>query len=72
MHDPRFNGGREATRLNPIREDGIESNNWGEGPAADDGYLWYRALPYADLHLGRHVRAFGQLAVAFADDKNPR
>jgi Alginate export len=54
-----------------LRYEWIKSNNWGEGPAADDGYLWYRALPHADLHLGRYVRVFGQLVVAFADDKEP-
>jgi Alginate export len=54
-----------------LRYEWIKGNNWGEGPAADDGYLWYRALPYADLHLGRYVRVFGQLVVAFADDKEP-
>jgi len=54
-----------------LRYEWIKNNNWGEGPVADDGYLWYRALPYADLHLGRYVRAFGQLVVAFANDKEP-
>ena len=33
----------------------------------DDGYLWYRAMPYADLHLGPRVRLFGELIAAFAE-----
>jgi Alginate export len=54
-----------------LRYEWIEANNWGEGPAADDGYLWYRALPYADLHAGPYLRIFGQLVAAFAEDKEP-
>ena len=38
--------------------------NWGE--VAFDSYEWYRALPYADLHLGPNVRLFGQLIGAWA------
>ncbi len=38
---------------------------WGSADALDDSYLWMRALPYADLHLGR-VRAFVQPIAAYA------
>ncbi|WP_218845584.1 alginate export family protein [Sphingomonas melonis] len=38
---------------------------WGAAAAADDGYLWLRALPYADLHVGR-VRGFVQPIAAYA------
>lgn len=38
--------------------------NWGE--VARDSYEWYRALPYADLHLGSNVRLFGQLIGAWS------
>ena len=54
-----------------LRYEWIKNNNWGEEPAPDDGYIWYRALPLADLHLGRHFRLFGQLVVAYADGKEP-
>jgi hypothetical protein len=54
-----------------LRYEWFKNNNWGEGPAADDGYIWYRVLPLADVHLGPYVRLFGQLVVAFADDKEP-
>jgi hypothetical protein len=54
-----------------LRYEWIKANNWGEGPAADDGYLWYRTLPHADLHLGPYLRVFGQLVAAFAEDKEP-
>jgi hypothetical protein len=38
---------------------------WGSADAPDDSYLWMRALPYADLHVGR-VRAFVQPIAAYA------
>lgn len=38
---------------------------WGGAPAPDDSFLWLRALPYADLHVGR-VRAFVQPIAAYA------
>ena len=34
--------------------------NWGAAP--DDGYVWHRFMPYADLHLG-DVRLFAQRIV---------
>jgi hypothetical protein len=49
-----------------LRYERYENNNWGEGPQDNDGYLWARALPLADLHLGDNVRFFGQLVSAFA------
>ena len=54
-----------------LRYEGFENNNWGQEPVPDDGYLWYRALPLADLHLGPHVRLFGQLIAAWAEGKEP-
>lgn len=36
------------------------NEDWGEQPG-DDGYLLQRYMLHADLHLGRHVRLFGQL-----------
>jgi hypothetical protein len=65
--DVYFTLGAEAR----LRYEWTKNNNWGEGPATDDGYLWYRALPLADLHLGRYVRLFGQFVFAFADGKEP-
>lgn len=54
-----------------LRYEGYENNTWGQEPAPDDGYLWYRALPVVDLHLGPHVRLFGQLIAAWAEGKEP-
>ena len=33
----------------------------------EEGYVWYRQLPYADLHLGTSFRAFGQFIIAYAE-----
>lgn len=54
-----------------LRYEHVENNLWGEAPVPDDGYLWYRAMPYADLHLGPRVRLFGQLIAAFAGGVAP-
>jgi hypothetical protein len=48
-----------------LRYEVFNNNNWGEGPQDDDGYLWARAMPLADLHVGENVRVFGQLISAF-------
>jgi hypothetical protein len=53
-----------------LRQESYRNNGWGEAEAPDDGYLWVRALPYADLHLGR-VRAFVQPIVAYAAGVQP-
>src|SRR5262245_47187995 len=37
-----------------LRHEHYSNNNWGQEPAPDDGYLWYRVLPSVDLHLGPH------------------
>jgi hypothetical protein len=47
------------------RAENYRANLWGGADAPDDGYLWLRALPYADLHVGR-VRAFVQPVAAYA------
>jgi hypothetical protein len=51
-----------------LRYERYEHNNWGEGPQDDDGYLWLRALPLADVHIGRRLRLFGQFINAYAVD----
>ncbi|WP_404339938.1 alginate export family protein [Sphingomonas sp. MMS12-HWE2-04] len=51
------------------RVESFDNNLWGSGPAPDDGYLWLRALPYADLHVGTGklgFRAFVQPVAAYA------
>ncbi|WGF90278.1 alginate export family protein [Marinivivus vitaminiproducens] len=48
-----------------LRYEGFRNNLWGDGPAPDDGYLWRRVMPHADIHLGP-FRAFGQLTAADA------
>ncbi|KMS52543.1 hypothetical protein V474_23545 [Novosphingobium barchaimii LL02] len=41
------------------RSETYDDNLWGGAEAPDDGYVWLRAMPYADLHVGR-LRAFVQ------------
>lgn len=44
--------------------------NWGAAP--DDGYIWHRFMPYADLHLG-NLRLFAQPIVsAISGVRRPR
>lgn len=47
------------------RDESYRDNLWGDGPAPDDGYLWLRLMPYADLHVGQ-LRAFVQPIAAYA------
>jgi hypothetical protein len=47
------------------RNENYRSNLWGGGDAPDDGFLWVRALPYGDLHVGR-FRTFVQPIAAYA------
>lgn len=51
-----------------LRYERFDDNNWGEGAQDDDGYLWARALPLADLHVGQNLRVFGQIISAFVYD----
>lgn len=53
-----------------LRQETYRNHLWGDAPAPDDGYLWVRALPYADLHVGR-FRAFVQPIVASAIGVQP-
>lgn len=53
-----------------LRNEDFRDNLWGSADAPDDGYGLARALPYADLHLGR-VRAFVQPVVAYAASVAP-
>lgn len=48
-----------------IRYEGFENNNWGQPPSPDDGYLWLRLMPLADLHVGP-VRTFVQGIAGYA------
>lgn len=47
------------------RVESYGDNLWGGADAPDDAYLWLRAMPYADLHVGR-ARAFVQPIAAYA------
>lgn len=47
------------------RYEGFDNNLWGDPPAPDDGYLWLRVMPHADLHAGP-VRAFVQGIAGYA------
>jgi Alginate export len=50
-----------------LRYERYWNNEFGSGPKPSEGYLWFRDLPYADLHIGPNFRAFGQLIAAYAD-----
>ncbi|MEG3175387.1 alginate export family protein [Sphingomonas sp. RB3P16] len=53
-----------------LRNEDYRANLWGAAAAPDDGYLWARAVPYADLHVGR-VRGFVQAIAAYAVGVRP-
>ncbi|PSJ40652.1 alginate export family protein [Allosphingosinicella deserti] len=42
-----------------LRYEGFDDNGWGAAEAPDDGYLWLRVMPHADLHAGP-LRGFVQ------------
>lgn len=48
-----------------LRTEKYHDNLWDTAEAPNDGYLWLRAMPYVDLHVGR-VRAFVQPIIAYA------
>ena len=52
------------------RSESYRNNLWGGADAPDDSYLWLRALPHADLHVGK-VRAFVQPILAYAVGVSP-
>lgn len=47
------------------RFEGFDDNLWGDPPAPDDGYLWLRVMPHADLHAGP-ARVFVQGIAGYA------
>jgi hypothetical protein len=59
-----------------LRNEDYHGNVLGNPAAPDDGYLWIRAMPYADLHVGlgggtSEVRAFVQPIIAYAVGVRP-
>lgn len=54
-----------------LRSEQFEDNLWGAADPPDDGYLWLRAMPHVDVHLGDTVRFFGQLIAADARGVEP-
>jgi len=46
-----------------LRNETFAGNQWGDLP--NDGYVWLRAMPFADVHAGR-LRAFVQPLAAYA------
>lgn len=52
------------------RDESYRNLAWGGAAVRDDGYLWVRAMPYADLHVGR-VRGFVQPIAAYAIGVRP-
>ncbi|WP_202913103.1 alginate export family protein [Acuticoccus sediminis] len=53
------------------RNEDYRNNVWDSVPDPDNGYLWLRALPYADLHAGP-TRAFVQPIIAYAVGVEPK
>ena len=53
------------------RYESYADNSLGPPSARHDDYLWLRALPYADLHLGKNVRFYGELISAFKIGDEP-
>lgn len=53
-----------------LRNEDYAGQEWGGGGVPDQGYLWLRALPYADLHVG-HLRAFAQPVASYAIGVKP-
>ena len=53
-----------------LRNENYANNLWGGADAPDDSFLWARAMPYADLHVGAddavHARAFVQPILSYA------
>lgn len=58
-----------------LRYEHFEDDAIGSPQQPDDDYWRFRALPYADLHLGPRLRVFGQLMAAWStrdeELKNP-
>jgi len=54
-----------------LRYELLQNDNFGDGPQDEDGYLWWRMLPLADLHAGENFRVFGQFISALASDREP-
>jgi Alginate export len=58
-----------------LRYERYWNNAFGSAVKPNEDYLRYRALPYADLHVGPHFRVFGQLQGAWSTrselTKNP-
>ena len=53
-----------------LRNEKYRDNLWGDADAPDDGYLWTRLVPHADLHVGA-ARAFVQPIIAYAAGVSP-
>ena len=67
-HIPFGDGGNSYLTLGNefrLRYEFYQDNQWGQGPQDRGGFLWARAMPYADLHLGPSFRVFGQIVSAF-------
>lgn len=52
------------------RSESYRDNLWGGPAAPDDSYVWLRAMPYADLHVGK-LRAFVQPTATYAIGMSP-
>lgn len=56
------------------RYEHYENSAWSDASKADDGYLWVRVMPHADLHVGRlrgFVQGIAGYAVGLANPASP-
>ena len=56
------------------RHEDYANNSWGDSPAPDDGFLWLRVMPHADLHAGQtrlFVQGIAGYAYGLGADKGP-
>jgi hypothetical protein len=53
-----------------LRNENYRNSLWGGAEAPNDSYVWVRAMPYADLHIGKsdglRARAFVQPIISYA------
>ena len=54
-----------------IRSETYANNLFTRAKSGDQAYVGERALPYADLHIGTHVRLFTQFEAAYSQGQKP-
>lgn len=54
-----------------VRGEAYANALFDRSPRGDQAYVWERLLPYADLHVGPHLRAFAQIEAAYSQGQEP-